>query len=625
MIERSKTEINLDHFEYNLSNILKFKNKNSRFLQIVKADAYGHGAYQIALKAIELGAKILGVANSEEGIFLRYQGISIPILILSPSLESEIEDIVNYNLTPTISDLIFIKKLSDYLEKKDKKISVHINIDTGMGRSGFSYSNFKENIPGIFQFKNVVIEGIFSHFAASENDKEFTDLQILRFKNIVSDLPYLPKYIHIANSSGIINTNCDFCNLVRIGILSFGIYPDKRLKSKIYLKPVMRFISYVSQIKKAKNGDSIGYNRLYKVKNNLTYAIIPIGYADGLEYLLSDKGFVMINQKICPIIGKISMDMTAIDVSNVDCKIGDKVDIISDKNEKLFAENITALYKGNPYELLCQVGRRAKRYYFSNNKLLSTQPLLRRDFVSKDFNDEGLNKIISTAISQRLKSDEISSVIYANVLRKLFYDSDNQISYRSQFHHTIEFIDENPENDFYVVKTKLSFRKKLINENFMIVCANNNQSLQRYFLDPKVEYRWLLHNNFVLDKDSFSIERVAINNIELIKKYQIDDKLIKINCTHPKLKMLRGSVQEYSISTLTKYPKNSHQLSVYINEITKSFQIEFIYPENLTPEIVPIFAGKTKFPKINKTKNKISVSSQIDEWIFPNSGIVFSY
>ncbi len=625
MIERSRTEINLDNFEHNLKEILNFKKPNCDFLQIVKADAYGHGAYQIALKAIKCGAKILGVANSEEGVFLRYQGIKIPILILSPSLESEIPDIINYDLTPTISDFVFMKKLDEYLFKVKKTISTHINIDTGMGRSGFSYKNFSTISKKIFQYENIKIEGIFSHFSASECDDNFTKIQTERFRKIVFSLPYSPKYIHISNSYGILNAECDFCNLIRIGILSYGIYTDKKIKDKINLKPVMSFISRLSQIKTAEKGETIGYNRTYKATRKMKFAIIPIGYADGLDYLLSNRGSVLINGKICRIIGKISMDMTAIDISEVECKIGDKVYILSEKNQKLRAENIAELFMGSPYELVCQIGRRAKRYYFSNNKIQSAEPLLRRDFVSKDFNDEDLNKIISAAISQRLKSDEISEVVFSNILRKLFFDSDHQISYRSGFKHKIKFIDINNEDDFFIVKTELSFQKKILNDEITIICANNEKSLQKHFLDPRVEYRWLLHQNFILNQDSFSIEKVLIDNLELNTNYIVTDDLITINCSHPKLKKLKGSTQKYSISTLTKYPKKSHQLSIYINEITKSFQIEFYFPESLNPEITPIFAGKTKFPKIVRSKNMISVSSEIDEWIFPNSGIVFSY
>ena len=487
MIERSKTIINLDNYEDNLKIILKITNPNCDFMQIVKADADGHGAYQVAMKAIINGAKLLGVANSEEGVYLRYQGIKIPILILSPSLDSEIPDIIQNNLTPSISDLSFLEKLYAFLHT-DKEISVHINVDTGMGRSGFSYLNFLDYLPKIYKYHNIKIEGIFSHFAASEDDPEFTKIQIDRFKEIVFSLPEIPKYVHISNSYGILNSDCEFCNLVRIGILSYGICPYKNISQKISFKPVMSFYSHISQIKEARKNDSIGYNRIYKVKNRIKFAIIPIGYADGLDYLLSNKGSVLINNRICPIIGKISMDMTTVDISDIDCKIGDKVYFITDKNENLRIENITSIYAGNPYEFACQLGRRAKRYYYSNNKLESSQPLLRRDFIPKDFTDENLNKIITNAISQRLKSDEISGVIYSNILRKLFYDSDNLVSYRSNFKHSIEFIDKDSESDFYIVKTKLSFMKKLQNNSFEIICANNYLSLHRYFLNPYVEY-----------------------------------------------------------------------------------------------------------------------------------------
>ena len=195
--ERSWTEINLSHFEQNLNELKKFIPEGTDFMQIVKADAYGHGAYEISKKAIQCGATFLGVANVQEGMLLRYQGLDTPILILSPSLESEIGLILENDLIPTISSLEFAQSLN---KKATKKIGIHINIDTGMGRSGIHFKQALTTISKIQQLPNLTIEGIFSHFSAAENDTEYSTLQSKRFKSILDELNIKPKsHIHKYN------------------------------------------------------------------------------------------------------------------------------------------------------------------------------------------------------------------------------------------------------------------------------------------------------------------------------------------------------------------------------------------------------------------------------------------
>ncbi|MBT5420597.1 MAG: alanine racemase, partial [Candidatus Cloacimonetes bacterium] len=369
--DRSWTEIDLTNFENNLTELKRFFSPQKDFMQIVKADAYGHGAFQIAKKAIDCGAVCLGVANVQEGLLLRYQGITVPIVILSPSLDNEIKQILESDLTPTISTTDFAEKLN-----KSGKCKIHINIDTGMGRSGFHYEEALEKINEIRKYSNLIIDGIFSHFSSAEDDAEFTKLQSNRFEQIISKLDFKPRFVHISNSSGVITFQNKYTNLVRLGLLSYGVSSHKRLKDKIKLKPVMTFKSRISQIKSAKKGGSIGYNRTYMATEDMNYAILPIGYADGYDFLLSNKGNVMLKNKICNVVGKVSMDMTAIDVAAVkDARVGDEVILLGDEN--ITAENLTALYDGLSYELLSQIGRRAKRYYKEGGKIIDSSPLLR--------------------------------------------------------------------------------------------------------------------------------------------------------------------------------------------------------------------------------------------------------
>lgn len=618
--DRSWTEIDLTNFKSNIKELKKFYSPQAEFMQIVKADAYGHGAYQIARNAIVCGAVSLGVANVQEGLLLRYQRIKVPIVILSPSLENEIEQILENDLTPTISTIDFAEKLN-----KSGKCKIHINIDTGMGRSGFHYENALENVNDIMKLENLEIDGIFSHFSSAEEDPEFTKLQSNRFEEILSKLDVNPKYIHISNSSGVLTFPNKYTNLVRLGLLSYGVYSNYEMKNKVNLKPVMTFKSRITQIKSANKGDSIGYNRTFIASGNMKYAILPIGYADGYDFLLSNKGKVIINYQVCSIVGKVSMDMVAIDISKViNAKVGDEVILLGDSNENITAENLTSLYNGLSYELLSQIGRRAKRYYKENRKIIDSSPLLRRDFMPKDFSDNKLGNIIEAAIEQRLQSKEIANLVHEDILKRLFAEKDKDIHYRQNFKHSIKFEDSNEFPDYFLTSTNLSFSKILQNDYFSVACAKTEEDLEKYFMRNDVEYRWLLDNSIDLKEMFFAVTSVKVNDIELYNEMKIADGCIEIKCYHPDLKELVGKEVDFSISTKTYYPKSSHQLSVYIIEMTQGVDISF-ESDLKNVEAVPIFSGKSKFPKILKGNKKISISTNTDEWVFPTSGVVFVY
>ncbi|MEA3500199.1 MAG: alanine racemase [Candidatus Marinimicrobia bacterium] len=627
--DRSWTEINLSNFEFNLLQLKKNIPQNVKYMQIVKADAYGHGSVEIAEKAIKLGASFLGVANAEEGKLLRHNNIKIPILILSPSFENELKMIIENNLTPTVSTFKFAEKLNEFSKKKNIVTNIHINFDTGMGRSGFNYKKAKSEYGKIQKLKHLQIEGIFSHFSASENDYEFTNLQSERFAHILDKIKMKPKYVHISNSSGVVNFQNKYSNLVRIGLLSYGVYSDESLKAKIKLKPVMTFKSKISQIRTAEIGESIGYNRTFVTKRNIKYAILPIGYADGYDYLLSNKGKVLINGNICNVIGKVSMDMIAVDVSELGkVKVGDIVTLFGGKNDKMRVENIASFYNGSSYELLCQIGRRAKRYYYDNGKNISVSPLTRREFVSSDYPGDKINEIIKKSIEQRFPQEEISKMIYSNILKNYLNEINQNVYYRKNFVHKVYFKKSQQKkfSDYYKVHTYLTFEKILENDYFYIACAKNEKLLQKYFNRNDVEYRWLLDSNFDLQKDLFSINNVKINDIFLEYEQSISDDCIELKCSHSKLNKLIGQEVKFSIETITYYPKSYHQLSIYITGFTQGAFIQFEY-DNLFDKVtsVPMFYDKNKNVKIIKKKNSISVSLNKDQWILPNSAVVFVY
>jgi alanine racemase len=625
--ERSRVEISLDNFRSNLTELKKYLLPQQNFMQIVKADAYGHGAYEIAQTALQEGAVYLGVANSEEGKLLRIQGISAPILILSPALADEIPVILEYGLVPTLSDLAFARALSKLARAANQQVKVHVKVDTGMHRSGFRSEDFPAAYDKILKLPNLLVEGIFSHFAASENDDKFSLRQTHAFEKLLKQIDPLPKYVHLANSSALFKHNSWHTNLVRLGIMSYGVYTDAEQYQFVHLKSVMSFKSTLAQIKDIKKGEHIGYNRTWKASRDGRYGIIPIGYADGYDFLLSNKGIVFLHGQVCPLVGKVSMDMLTVDLSAIEkVKAGMEVTLMGGGSNLLRAEQLAAMYHGSAYELLCQIGRRAKRFYFDQGRLISQAPLSRRDFVSTDFTDSKLGTIISSAINQRLQDEEIADLIYREVLRGFFYNKDKDIQYRKDFVHTIEFGEDASQPDYYITKTQLQFRKRLQNDYFLVACANREEVLKRYFLRKDVEYRWLMDTNFALTPEQFRVSNVSIDKLKLQNVPHIHKGCLEIRCTHPKLASLVGTEVSFTIETMTLYPKSSHQLSIFITELTKGVTVRFKYPKGLKQvETQTVFSGKSKFPEITTTGNSITVSTDKDEWVFPNSGIVFAY
>ncbi len=592
-------------------------------MQIVKADAYGHGAREIAQTALTEGAVYLGVANLEEGKMLRIQGINAPILILSPSLQSEIPAILEYRLVPGVHELSFAQALSAQAGSAQK---VHLKLDTGMHRSGVRIDEAIAMYDAIAKLPNIEIEGIFSHFAASESDAAFSMSQEDEFVRFVSHLKQKPRYVHLSNSAATIKAYGKGCNLARFGILSFGVCTIDDEEIARHLHPVMTFRSRISQIKKIRKGESVGYNRDWIAPRDGCYAVVPIGYADGYDFLLSNKGKVLINGHVYHVVGRVSMDMITVFLErDTSASQGDTVTLIGDGVAQLRAENIAGLYGGSAYELLCQIGRRARRYYRSGEELLHSAPLARRDFVAMDFSDGKLSEIISAALSQRLQSAEIGELISREILRSFFADKDRDVHYRKDFVHNISF-EAGMNAEYFRAVTHLSYHKVLQSDSFIIACARSDEQLRRYFLRRDVEYRWLLDEKLALDEQSFAVSSARINSLELDCRIKHRDGSLEIHCSHPDLKGLVGSEVRFSIDTITLYPRHLHQFSVFISELTQGVKIDFHYPDSLSDvQPVTIFSGRRKNPVIHRKEGSISIVSAKDEWIFPLSGVVFSY
>lgn len=628
--ERSWIEINLSHYESNLRELKKFLTPEQKFLQIIKADAYGHGAFQIAKYAIKNGAAMLGVASVDEALLIRYHNINTPILLLSPSLESELSDIIKYDLIPTVNDLDFARKLDKLAQESHKTIKIHLNIDTGMNRSGIRADEAFSFCQELTTLEYLTIDGMFTHFAESEANQEFTNQQYSLFctttDQILADFKQIkPTYFHASNSCGVVNFHFTKMNLVRLGILTFGIYPHPSLKSLVNVKPVMKFITTISQLKSARSGESISYNRTYFTDQTLKYAILPIGYADGYNFMLSNKGKVLYQNKLLPIVGKVSMDMVSIDVSSLDNpQIGENVILFGE--EALRLEELTTLYAGSPYELATQTGKRAKRYYYYENEIIASEPRLRREFYSLDFTDNTLTNVIQDALKTRINSNEISQVLFKRIISNFIKEADSNISYRTGFDHKIKFTSDPQNSEFYIVETELKYTKRLSTNSFLIACATDSETLDKYFKNPLVEYRWLLSNELALSTDSFVITEVTVNNIPAQISLHNTNTVLEYACTNQEWDEFIGKKCDFYIKTTTLYPKSSHQLSVFISEPTKGVKITFEFPTEITHvETVTLFTGDSQYPVITKLYGAVMLETEATNWILPTSGVIFSY
>lgn len=378
--QRVTAEIDLDAVAYNIRNIRERVNKNSKIMGIVKADAYGHGAVEVSKVLLYNGADWLGVAMIDEAIQLRQNNIMVPILILGYTLETKIDDVVRYDIIQTVFSYDMAKLVSDAAVKQNKIAKIHIKVDTGMGRIGFMPDeNIGEEVLKISKLPNIEINGIFTHFSTSdETDKSFTRLQIERFKYAIDEIEKrginLPVK-HCANSAAIMDLEDLGFNMVRAGVILYGMYPsDDVKKENLSLKPVMSIKTHISYVKNVGVGVPLSYGRTYYTDKESVIATVPVGYADGYIRRMQKGGRVIVNGHYAPIVGRVCMDQFMIDVTDIpDVKPGDDVILMgSDGNISITADKIAKVLDTINYEVVCMIGKRVPREYIKNNKTIKT-------------------------------------------------------------------------------------------------------------------------------------------------------------------------------------------------------------------------------------------------------------
>lgn len=377
-----RAEVDLKAIAHNIKELRRITHPDARLMGVVKANGYGHGAIEVARCALQNGAEVLGVARIEEGIQIREAGIEVPILIFGYTLPALTVDLLEYNLTQTVYSFASAQALSQAAASLKKKIKIHLKVDTGMGRLGLLPQNFHRDnsaaidahaieeslaIAGLDGFE---LEGIFTHFATADSaDKRYAENQLDLFMNFLNRLRKAglePPVRHAANSAALIDLPQSHLDMVRPGIASYGLYPsDEVNKERVALKPAMALKARIIHLKKVPAGFKVSYGSTYQTRKATTIATIPVGYADGLNRLLSSSGQMLVQGQRAPIIGRVCMDLTMLDVGHIDnVQMGDEVVIFGQQgSDTITVDEIAASLNTINYEIVSTITARVPRVY----------------------------------------------------------------------------------------------------------------------------------------------------------------------------------------------------------------------------------------------------------------------
>lgn len=372
MKDRAWAEIDLDNLAHNVSVIRRKVGLGVKLMPAVKADAYGHGLVPITSRLMELGCHAAAVATPEEALQLRDGGVAAPILVLGGVLPEEAQALMEADAAVNISDLAIARELAKRALAEGKCIRAHLKVDTGMGRMGVGAERAVEAAVELSRMGGLSLEGIFTHFPSAEYESEFTRLQIELFAEICERTRSLGLDIplrHAANSAAIFTQNSAPFNAVRPGLSLYG-FCGVPGESEFGLKPVMSVKSRIILLKEYLPGWTIGYGRTYTVERPMLAAVVPVGYADGYSRMLSNRGSMLARGTVAPVVGRVSMDQTVIDVTDIPgVSLGDEVVIYGDQGGKRISAGEVAESLGSiANELLCAVGGRLRRVYLSGGR-----------------------------------------------------------------------------------------------------------------------------------------------------------------------------------------------------------------------------------------------------------------
>ncbi|UCG35708.1 MAG: alanine racemase [Candidatus Omnitrophota bacterium] len=366
MIRPLWIEVDLGALKSNFQTIRKLVEPKTKIVVTVKQSAYGHGMIPVAQTLAAAGADFFGVGSIEEAIQLRENKIKQPILTLSAVFDKFAEYFIRYNVRPTVVDLSFAARLNKEAAKKKRIVPVHVKVDTGMGRLGLYYSDAYDFIYELAKFKNLYLEGIYTHFPAADTEREFTNSQIDTFNKFIKELEEKGitfKFHHCANSIGIVDYPESHFNMVRPGLILYGIKPSAKIN--LSFKPVLSLKSKIIFVKQIKKGMGVSYARVYVAKKPTQIATVAAGYADGYPWALSNRAKVTIKDSYFPLAGRVCMDHIMVDIgSRNDIKVGDEVVLIGQKKGlKISAEDLAQWAGTIPYEIVSGLSSHIPRVY----------------------------------------------------------------------------------------------------------------------------------------------------------------------------------------------------------------------------------------------------------------------
>jgi alanine racemase len=334
---------------------------------VVKANAYGHGAAAVGLALQDAGTTILACADIEEAVVLRKAGVRAEILVFGALSVSDVDGVFEYDLVPTISTPGAGRSLQAAAARHGVKLACHLKIDTGMNRLGLRFDNLEHTLPELVASPNLEIVSVYTHFATADDpDYPLFQVQRERFEQVLDRLPRVgirPRLRHAANSAATLRDSRVWYDFVRPGLMMYGVIPPP-LASTIPLKPVLSLRSRVVAVKGVRVGEIVGYGARWTVPKPGRVAVVPAGYADGLDRRMAGSSSVLIRGKRAPVVGAVNMDMITVDVSDVQVETGDEVVIIGEQgDDRIDVREIAAAIGTNPYEVLCRVGTRIERIY----------------------------------------------------------------------------------------------------------------------------------------------------------------------------------------------------------------------------------------------------------------------
>lgn len=391
-IRRTWAEINLDAAADNYKEIRKRTSKSAMLCCVIKADGYGHGAVMLAHLYEKLGADWFAVSNIEEAMQLRSAGIKKPVLILGYTPAECAEMLSKNNISQSVYSLEYAEQLNECAEKAGVKIKIHLKLDTGMSRIGLLCQSRSEDNKAVSDGFNICsmpsfeTEGVFTHFAVADEGEDGADFTMNQFDNFMYTVKRLEqmgikfKVRHCANSGAIEDYPQMHLDMVRAGIVLYGLAPSGKIKNPLDLQPVMELKSAVSHTKEIHPGMTVSYGRTYTADKTARLATIPVGYADGYVRSVAKDGYVLLHGKRAKIRGRICMDQCMVDISDIeDVKIGDAATVFGREKNAPSADDIARWIGTINYEVTCIVGKRVARVYLKNNEVVSTHTLLDKE------------------------------------------------------------------------------------------------------------------------------------------------------------------------------------------------------------------------------------------------------